>query len=276
MPADAPAAASAAHARDTALAPRDAAGWGRLLSVPDLAAMIQEATESMAEVLAARKDHLSHLSQQKLEVEAARKDRLSHLSQQKLEVEQTLVRERAMRAEIAQLKTAVLQRDDETVKLNAENARLRAELHRLRGQTAAELEEAPRAALRAELEQALLRVEGAELRSEAEEAVARAMPDGVCPMTLSLMRQPVVLADGNSYEKSFADDWMLRELTRDDPRPPQSPLTNAPLAHLYVTKNHMLRKVIIEAVDQAVLELGRRKQAPGAASAGAGSKRRRE
>jgi multidrug efflux pump subunit AcrA (membrane-fusion protein) len=183
--------------------------------------------------------------------------------------------------ETVKLRTTLLKMEDENVTLNDENARLnaslhqtRAELRRLRGQNALELDEAPRAELRAELEQALLRVESAELRSEAEEAVARAMPDGVCPMTLSLMRQPVVLADGNSYEKSFVDDWLLRESARDDRRPPQSPLTNTPLAHLYITENHMLRKLIIEAVDQAVLELRRRKQAPAAPSIRA--KRRRE
>jgi hypothetical protein len=96
----------------------------------------------------------------------------------------------------------------------------------------------------------------------------------VCPMTISLMRQPVVLADGNSYEKSFVQYWLLQELSHDDFRPPQSPLTNTPLAHLYITENHMLRNLIIEAVDQAVLELGRRKQAPAASSIRA--KRRRE
>jgi hypothetical protein len=137
--------------------------------------------------------------------------------------------------------------------------------------TSGELDEAPRAKLRAELEQALLRVDRPELCSQAEEVVAASMPDSVCPMTKSLMRKPVMLADGNSYEKSFAEEWIIQEFARE--RPPQSPLTNAPLNHVHITENHMLRKVIIEAVDQTVLELMRSKQT---SAASAGAKRRRE
>ena len=262
--------ASAAASAANVLEPRDMASWARLLSVHDLEAAVIDATDycRMHNALCA-------------ELATARKDFSSHLSEQKLELEETRA-ERSMRAEIEKLRTAVLRRDDENEKLNAENSRLsdalnrahslsRNQLRRLRGYTAAGLDEVPRAELRTELEQALLRVEHAELRSEAEEVVAGAMPDGVCPMTKSLMRKPVMLADGNSYEKSFAEEWLLQEFARE--RPPQSPLTNAPLTHVHVTENHMLRKVITEAVDQTVLELKRRKQA---SPASAGAKRRRE
>lgn len=306
MPTDSPSTAGASAAN--VLEPRDMASWARLLSVHDLQAPVIDATDCCrmhnvlcAELATARNELCSHICQQNLELKETlvlertlraeiEKLETAVLENVKLNAENSRLRaslketraERSMRAEIEKLRTAVLRRDDENEKLNAENSRLqdtlnrahslsRNQLRRLRGFTAAGLDEAQRAELRAELEQALLRVEHAELRSEAEEVVAGAMPDGVCPMTKSLMRKPVMLADGNSYEKSFAEEWLLQEFARE--RPPQSPLTNAPLTHVHVTENHMLRKVITEAVDQTVLELKRRKQA---SPASAGAKRRRE
>ncbi len=52
------------------------------------------------------------------------------------------------------------------------------------------------------------------------------------------MRDPVVAADGYSYEREAIAAWMQRAGT--------SPLTNLPLQHGALTPNHLLRSAILE------------------------------
>ena len=57
-----------------------------------------------------------------------------------------------------------------------------------------------------------------------------------CPITLRLMREPVMLADGHSYERAAIETWLARSNV--------SPITNLPLQHTMYTSNHALRAAI--------------------------------
>jgi ABC-type multidrug transport system fused ATPase/permease subunit len=59
-----------------------------------------------------------------------------------------------------------------------------------------------------------------------------------CPITREVMINPVVAADGNSYEKSAIEDWFGRS--------GKSPLTGLLLASRNLTPNFTLRKLISE------------------------------
>ena len=70
-------------------------------------------------------------------------------------------------------------------------------------------------------------------------------PDFVCPINGNLMRDPVIVADGNSYERTEIERWLEPPLQRLT-----SPITNIPLAHFHLTPNLTLRKAIEFAVEQ--------------------------
>jgi len=61
--------------------------------------------------------------------------------------------------------------------------------------------------------------------------------DCVCAITQELMQDPVVVADGNSYERVAIETWLARGSRT-------SPLTNELLPHTTLTPNLALRKVI--------------------------------
>jgi E3 ubiquitin-protein ligase RGLG len=67
-----------------------------------------------------------------------------------------------------------------------------------------------------------------------------AAPDAmfVCPITTEIMEDPVVCADGFTYEKSAIADWLATHDT--------SPMTNAVLEHKHLTNNNVLRSAIRE------------------------------
>mmetsp|Transcript_913 Transcript_913/g.1257 ORF Transcript_913/g.1257 Transcript_913/m.1257 type:complete len:223 (+) Transcript_913:49-717(+) len=60
-----------------------------------------------------------------------------------------------------------------------------------------------------------------------------------CPITLEIMRDPVICADGHSYERLAIEHW-LRKYER-------SPQTNLPLSSPELIPNHSLRGAIHEA-----------------------------
>ena len=62
--------------------------------------------------------------------------------------------------------------------------------------------------------------------------------DFYCPITQELMSDPVVIADGFSYERSAIEQWMEAHST--------SPKTNLPLVHQYVVPNITLKIIIDE------------------------------
>ncbi|KAJ4459710.1 hypothetical protein PAPYR_4097 [Paratrimastix pyriformis] len=66
-------------------------------------------------------------------------------------------------------------------------------------------------------------------------------PDFLCPITRELMRDPVVAADGHSYDRVAITEWMAHSTGA-----PKSPLTNQPLDSQTLTENFALRRLIRE------------------------------
>ena len=105
-------------------------------------------------------------------------------------------------------------------------------------------------ALRAQLATAQDRVASMLVRRAAEARVCEKFPHYRCSISLSLMRDPVVAQDGQSYERTEIERW-FRECT-DAGEPVTSPL-RAPLASDALVSNNSLRRAIEHAVE---LELG--------------------
>ena len=60
----------------------------------------------------------------------------------------------------------------------------------------------------------------------------------ICTMSQDVMEEPVMTADGFSYERSWIERWLRDNNT--------SPRTNMPLAHKLLTPNHDLKALIEE------------------------------
>ena len=59
---------------------------------------------------------------------------------------------------------------------------------------------------------------------------------GICARRLELMDDPVIAADGHSYERSSIEDWFRHHKT--------SPKTNEKLESKHLTPNHTLKSLI--------------------------------
>jgi hypothetical protein len=57
-----------------------------------------------------------------------------------------------------------------------------------------------------------------------------------CPITLEVMTDPVIAADGITYERTAIEDWLRTHNT--------SPLTNTPLTSKSLTPNLVVRGII--------------------------------
>ncbi|NXG35406.1 WSDU1 protein, partial [Dromaius novaehollandiae] len=76
-----------------------------------------------------------------------------------------------------------------------------------------------------------------ELRMKTE-SVSVAIPDEfLCPITRELMKDPVIAADGYSYEKDAMENWINNKRR-------SSPMTNLPLRSLLLTPNRTLKMAI--------------------------------
>ncbi|EOD06407.1 hypothetical protein EMIHUDRAFT_219298 [Emiliania huxleyi CCMP1516] len=62
--------------------------------------------------------------------------------------------------------------------------------------------------------------------------------DFICPITTELMSDPVMAADGHSYERSAIKRWLATKST--------SPMTGEALVHSFLAPNHTLRRQIRE------------------------------
>jgi len=70
-----------------------------------------------------------------------------------------------------------------------------------------------------------------------EEALRRRVePDFMCPITHERMGEPVLAADGHTYEREAIEKWLQMHNT--------SPMTGALLGHRYLTENYALRHII--------------------------------
>src|SRR3990167_10966745 len=74
-------------------------------------------------------------------------------------------------------------------------------------------------------------------------AASTSTPDDfLCPITREVMENPVVAADGFSYEKAAIEQWIQAFHLRQ----PTSPMTNLPLLNVSLIPNHTLRSAILQ------------------------------
>ena len=103
-------------------------------------------------------------------------------------------------------------------------------------------------------EEGTRRVEQELKRREVEKALEETNDLFVCPVSQALMKDPVVAADGYTYERASIEEWIRQA----GGRTPKSPSTNLPLANTSLTPSHTFKSAIFEAVDN---ELSKRKRA---------------
>jgi len=72
------------------------------------------------------------------------------------------------------------------------------------------------------------------------------VPSFVCPISCQLMRDPVIAADGHSYERLEIQRWLACNAT--------SPKTGSELVHQALVRNHSLRNAIEEWLSTCVKE----------------------
>jgi len=73
-------------------------------------------------------------------------------------------------------------------------------------------------------------------RREGEAQKLQMEPDFMCPIMHERMTEPVLAADGHTYERQAIETWLRMHNT--------SPMTGSPLAHRYLTENFALRHLI--------------------------------
>ena len=74
----------------------------------------------------------------------------------------------------------------------------------------------------------------------ARAAATESHPENLsCPISMELMREPVLAADGFTYDRHAISAWLARGKTT-------SPTTGAPLAHTHLTPNHLVKSMIAE------------------------------
>ena len=78
---------------------------------------------------------------------------------------------------------------------------------------------------------------------------ATTAPDALCcPISMEIMRDPVISADGHTYERAEIESWFANNRT--------SPKTGAVLPHCSLIPNHAVKAMISDFHDEA-----RRRQA---------------
>ena len=70
----------------------------------------------------------------------------------------------------------------------------------------------------------------------------------LCPITQDYMRDPVVTADGQTYERAAIHNWLEKQRARR--LPCTSPLTGAPLPHTELVPNVVLRSLIQDLLER--------------------------
>lgn len=105
------------------------------------------------------------------------------------------------------------------------------------------------------LEQALVRrAAESEVRRAAESEVVQKEKDFMCPIGLHLMREPVIAADGYTYDRVNIEQlfaFKAGETLR-------SPMTNLEFTKTELYPNHVLKSMIESAVDAKVAEINAR------------------
>ena len=70
-------------------------------------------------------------------------------------------------------------------------------------------------------------------------------PDYLCPISYEIMKDPVICADGNSYERCEIENWFKKNNT--------SPLTGLKLRNTHLIPNNTLKRAIIQYQEQKVV-----------------------
>eukprot|EP00887_Chlorella_sp_A99_P002971 scaffold24.g2971.t1 len=73
----------------------------------------------------------------------------------------------------------------------------------------------------------------------------------LCPITREPMRDPVLAADGRTYERAAIEAWIAQQLGKGCL--PDSPMTGEPLEHLQLAPNHNLRSIVASAAAMGCL-----------------------
>jgi len=129
-------------------------------------------------------------------------------------------------------------------------------------------------ALEAQLERALK--ETADLRAHVRECLETAVPEAyLCPLRRTLLRNPAVAADGQTYEEEAIRDWIEENTVGGKC---MSPVTHEPLPSLTIIPNMVFKTLItahhscmesLRSLEEA--EIRTREQSPGKAPTGANS-----
>jgi hypothetical protein len=86
-----------------------------------------------------------------------------------------------------------------------------------------------------------LKLVNQELNEKLKDLKQRAPETFYCPITQDIMQNPVVAADGHTYERVALEVWLVNHNT--------SPMTNQPLPHKNLTPSHTLKSMIREFID---------------------------
>ncbi len=130
-------------------------------------------------------------------------------------------------------------------KVQQERDELNKSLWHMRGRDIFDLPDEKLEELADDIAVAKERVDAMLLRRKAEALVLDMNPDYRCPISLALMRDPVVTDDGQSYERKEIEAWFKKLSETNEPI--TSPL-RAPLKSAQLKSNHSLRRAIDTAV----------------------------
>ncbi|PAN35869.1 hypothetical protein PAHAL_6G241700 [Panicum hallii] len=81
--------------------------------------------------------------------------------------------------------------------------------------------------------------------------------DFLCPITLEIMTDPVIVASGQTYERRSIQKWL-------DSGERTCPKTRQPLAHLSLALNYALKNLILQWCEKNMVELQKREPEPAA------------
>ncbi|OEL13105.1 U-box domain-containing protein 15 [Dichanthelium oligosanthes] len=81
--------------------------------------------------------------------------------------------------------------------------------------------------------------------------------DFLCPITLEIMTDPVIVASGQTYERRSIQKWL-------DSGERTCPKTRQPLAHLSLAPNYALKNLILQWCENNMVELQKREPEPAA------------
>ena len=134
-------------------------------------------------------------------------------------------------------------------KLASTKQKLQGEIDLLRGKTLESMDREALVKRKTDLEDMQRRLDDAILRREVEEEIQEKPSSFICPITMSLMKSPVIASDGHSYERDAIQEHIRRQGAIA-----KSPSTGERLAHRNLTPNHTLRKSIDEEIEKRMQE----------------------